>query len=76
MEAAGYTLDLYCDFHIHSQLTPWKSTSLDAQYYGQTYAEVKRMAKADGWKWTKDGKNHCKICAEFIKNNKGTVFVS
>lgn len=70
MEAAGYTLDLYCDFPMHSTLTEWKPSSLDAQYYGQTYGEVKRMAKADGWKWTKDGKNHCGICAEFAKKIK------
>ena len=68
MEAAGYTLDLYCDFPMHNQLTPWKGMSLDAQYYGQTYGECKRQAKADGWKWTADDKNHCKTCAAFLKN--------
>lgn len=62
MEAAGYTLNLYCDSPNHKENFPKKFTSLDAEYYGQTYAECKRMAKRDGWKWRKD-LNICKKCS-------------
>lgn len=70
MEAAGYTLDLYCDFPMHSTLTPWKPGSRDASYFGETYAQVKRMAQKDGWKWTIDEKNHCPICTKVAKKIK------
>lgn len=63
MEAACYTLDLYCDDPLHLERHPGKFESLDAQYIGQTYGECKRQAKADGWKWV-SYKNICKRCTE------------
>lgn len=66
MEAAGYTLDLYCDDPKHRERHPFRVDSRDAQYYGQSYGECKRLAKADGWKWL-DNKNICKRCDELNK---------
>lgn len=63
MEAGCYTLDLYCDDPNHGARHPHRVSSLDAQYIGQTYADCKRQAKADGWKWV-DDKNICKRCTE------------
>jgi len=69
MEAAGYTLDLYCDAVGHNERdrARGKYNSLDASYYGQTYGEVKRMARSDGWKWVGD-KNLCPYCVSYGLN--------
>lgn len=68
MEAAIYSLDLYCDSDMHMELHPTKYLSLDAQYTGETYSDCKRQAKADGWKWI-EGQNICDKCFKQRKDN-------
>jgi len=69
MEAAGYSLDLYCDGPDHFDKSPPKITSVDDHFYGQTYGEVKRDAKKAGWTYTRDGKQICKYCSGKVKYN-------
>ena len=67
MEAAGYTLDIYCDTEgceypsiLHNGAT----------FYAQTYAQCKKAARAKGWRWAKrEGEtiNLCPRCAETMK---------
>jgi hypothetical protein len=74
MEAACYTLDLYCDDPKHGERHPNQFESLDAQYTGETYGECKKQAKADGWKWVKgSGIHDWNICGRCNKLNKVIV---
>lgn len=71
MEAAGYSLDLYCDDPKHWERHPGKYQSLDEQYYGQTYGECKKQARADGWKWVKvAGQIDANVCGRCNMLNK------
>jgi hypothetical protein len=47
--ASGYSLDLYCDSG-----KPHAYGSFPAQYFGETWGEVKQQAQAAGWLFKRD----------------------
>lgn len=53
MIAAGYSMDVYCG---HEQLCKGKTVNGPAQdhFYGQSWTEVVREARANGWSIKRD----------------------
>ena len=52
-----YTLHLYCDDPTHFARRndrPWRESSLDAEFTGNTETDCKRQARAKGWKFKAD----------------------
>lgn len=59
-----YTMDLYCDASDHKSVATRRG---GWQYTGETAGECKRKAKADGWKFHRDGEVSCPECAKAMK---------
>ena len=55
--AAGYSLDLYCDRAVES----WKHRHCSS-FYGQTFGQCAKDARAEGWVIHKDRTATCPVC--------------
>jgi len=66
MIVGGYCLDLYCENLgvAHGEVEDKFGHRYDDvhQFYGQTYQETAKRAKARGWRLTRDGKAYCPKC--------------
>jgi hypothetical protein len=58
--ASGYTLDLYCDHH-NTEHEFGRITS----YYGNTFSDCARQARADGWKIHRE--THTATCPKCVR---------
>ncbi len=60
MIASGYTMDIYCDSDVCKGATVFGSAK--ESFFGETWAQVARMARKVGWRITKDRKAFCPWC--------------
>jgi hypothetical protein len=67
MQAACYSLDLYCDNEDEDpRQNPNGKHGYDAfpyQYTGETGGECRKAARKEGWILNKDGKDFCPRCS-------------
>ncbi len=66
MQAAGYTLQLYCDHTLapkYAKMFRREKCAAPGEYSAETYGQCARMALADKWRLGKDrGRNGPDLC--------------
>lgn len=60
----GYTLHLYCC--MINQNHSWQDTKT-TEFYAQTGAQCRRLARAQGWKFNRDNTATCPRCSKELK---------